>query len=186
MPIYVKDNFSWHWPDGVLNSDYSERKDGPRVCQYTGIESSLVKKLKKIVEATNARIVLVSSWKDAYKSYLDHKRGININMDYTFDDDTVGKYLYNKLSKEHLHIIDTTFNYERTPYDRGMGITKYLEMASSMYTSGIESFVILDDEIFDDYKKYNLLDYLVKTNPHIGLSDEDVEKAIKILNEAKH
>lgn len=182
MLIYVKDNFSWHRPDGVLNSDYSERKNGPRVCNYTGIESSLVKKLKKIVEATNGRIVLVSSWKDAYKNYLDHKKGINLNMDYTMSDDIVGKYLVNKLGKQHLHIMDTTFNYERTPYDRGMGITKYINSNKDMYLNGIESFVILDDEIYDDYQENNLINNLVKTNAHVGLTDENVIKAIKILN----
>lgn len=169
--------------DGVLNSDYSERKDGPRICGYTGIESSLVKKLRQIVEATDARIILVSSWKDAYSNYLNHKKGINLNLEYTFSDDAIGKYLYNKLSKQHLHILDTTLTYERNPYTRGNGIDRYIKDYNAVHVSDqITNFVILDDEIFNDYQDYNLMQYLVKTNPAVGLSDENVADAINILN----
>lgn len=169
--------------DGVLNADWSDRKNGPLICGWTGIETVLVKKLRQIVEATDAKIVLVSSWKDCYENWNKHRRGLDLNIDYTFEDDRVGKYLYNKLSKEHLHILDTTFKFERTKYDRGKGIVSYIEAYNSTHTVPITNFVILDDEIFDDYVEYKLYDNLVKTKFSTGLTDQDVEKAIKILGE---
>ena len=45
--------------DGVLNDQASNSKCG----FYTGIDDKKVKRLRAIVEATNAKIVLVSSWK---------------------------------------------------------------------------------------------------------------------------
>lgn len=167
--------------DGVLNSDLSERKDGPRICGYTGIESNLVKKLRTIIESTNSKIVLVSSWKEAYETFIQYKNKI-IDAYYSLEDIAIGKYLYNKLSKEHLHILDTTLKYEWNPYTRGLGIVKYIEYYNSTHIEKVNNFVIIDDEFFDDYCEYDLVNYVIKTSPAIGLSDLNVYKAIALLN----
>jgi histidinol phosphatase-like enzyme len=94
--------------DGVLNAECDfggHKKPNPFVItaegfRYCGICKTHVKYLKKIVAATNAKIVLVSSWKRDYEDYI---RNGYINM--------IGKYLYNKLRKQGLEIYDTTVRY---------------------------------------------------------------------------
>lgn len=58
--------------------------------------------------------------------------------------------------------------------ERGLEIKDWLDSYS-----GVESFVILDDEDFD-IKSY-FPNNFVKTNEEIGLQKEDVEKCIAIL-----
>lgn len=64
-----------------------------------------------------------------------------------------------------------------TPYinsNRGAEIRKYLE------ENEVDDFVILDDEIFDDFNE--LENYLVKTNFYEeGLTEELAEEAVRVL-----
>ena len=72
---------------------------------------------------------------------------------------------------------DTTSRYERNPNCRGNGILDYLKDHQA------EAYVILDDENFRDYQNRPAIqDHLVLIDYMTGLSDDDVEKAIKILS----
>lgn len=145
--------------DGVLNCISS--KSRCRGC--IGIDNSKVKLLKQIVDNTNARIVLTSSWKKEWNKNLE-------KCDYD------GKYLNNKLKKQGLYILDKT---EDNGYNRGEGIYNWIKKYD------IRHWVVLDDEIFKDYKKYGIKKHLVKTefyNDNGGLQKEHIEKAISILN----
>ena len=51
----------------------------------------------------------------------------------------------------------------------------------SQNAEDIESFVILDDMNVEEFGKY--ADYLVQTDPGIGLEEYHVKAAIQILNE---
>lgn len=140
-------------------------------CGYKGIEDNKVKYLKQIVDATNAKIVLVSTWKEYwYKN------------PYKIFQDSLANYLDKKLLKYGLRIVDKT----NEPYDlrkRGQGILDYLSLLKT-YGLNIDNYVIIDDLIFD-YKKRNVDNHLVKTNYRTGLKQEHVKKAIEILNNKK-
>lgn len=144
--------------DGVLNSNLflSSCKGNEEV------DDDKIEKLKKIQSATGAEIVLTSTWK------------IYLNRDLSAHHEK-GNYLIKKLASHNLYLFAVT---EDSGMDRGEGIINFL----ADYPDA--SFVILDDEIFDDYYEYDLLSKLVLTdfygNPG-GLTDEDVEKAIRIL-----
>lgn len=157
--------------DGVLN--YRTCKARCPNCQsLIGIEDSRVERLAKIVEATNAELVLTSTWK----------------LNWMNEEDEQGIYLAKQLAKYRLHIIDST---KDDGWNRWSGIKDYLDKHSKC----IESYIILDDEIFQDYVMYNGLtsmlrpeveEHLVKTSFYSsdgGLQEEDVQKAINILNE---
>ena len=157
--------------DGVLN--YRTCKARCPNCQsLIGIEDSRVERLAKIVEATNAELVLTSTWK----------------LNWINKEDEQGIYLAKQLARYRLHIIDST---KDDGWNRWSGIKDYLDKHSEC----IESYVILDDEIFQDYIMYNGLtsmlrpeveEHLVKTSFYSsdgGLQEEDVQKAINILNE---
>ena len=122
-----------------------------------GIAGARVKRLAKIIETTQAKIVLVSSWKRHYERQ-----------------DQVGKYLGNKLRKENLAIYDTTLRYEHWS-NRGEQILNWLADHQD-----IKNWIVLDDEIFDDYDE-TVMGHLVKTSWETGLTDELTDKAIEML-----
>lgn len=119
---------------------------------WMGVSKTLVRRLQRVAAATGAKVVLTSTWKDADKLELD--------------------YLYKKLN--FCKPINFTIEKESTFY-RGGSIVNYL-----MEHQNIEQFVILDDHLFD-FEEQNLLDHFVLTNGRIGLTEENTEQAIKIL-----
>ena len=156
--------------DGVLNYRTCKARY-PNYKTIVGIDDSRVERLAKIVKATNAELVLTSTWK---LNWIDKK-------------DEQGIYLDRQLAKHGLYIMDST---KDDGWNRWSGIKDYLDKHSKC----IESYVILDDEIFQDYVMYNGLtsmlrpeveEHLVKTSFYSsdgGLQEEDVQKAIDILN----
>lgn len=148
--------------DGVLNAndDFGgKKKPNPYVSsddgyRYCGISTSKVKRLKWIVDKTDAKIVLVSSWKGDYEDYLRNRTN------------RVGKYLYNKLRKQELRIFDTTYRFSFNFHShRGAEISTWLADREEP----VESWVVLDDEIFRDYGE-SIIPNLILTSETDGLT----------------
>lgn len=150
--------------DGVLNCSNTKTACGA----YVGIDDSRLKLLKKIVEQTGAKIVLVSTWKNAWQ-----KDPFKKNLQ-----DGLANYLERKFKKYGLFVSDKTSNRSGEKFlGRGEGIYSYL-----LDKKAIESFVILDDCIFD-YATFSLTDNFVKTDfQEGGLNERHVNRAITILN----
>lgn len=147
--------------DGVLNTPSSKSRCG----EYIGIDDDKVKRLADIVKRTNAKIVLVSTW----KNYWHREVKLKPLQDYT------ATYLDKKFEKFGLKVADKTRDKVDGIYlSRGEGILEYIER------NNVTSFVILDDFQFD-YDGCDLTDCLIKTNSAIGLTNGQVEKACKIL-----
>ena len=142
--------------DGVLNSvDTSEVFQG-----FVGIDDKLVSKLRKIVRATGAQIVLSSSWKHDWEPLDKDKQN------------KYGDYLDQKLKKYLLSAVDKTR--EANSECRGEGIIEWVGT----------QFIILDDEWFD-FKELGLQSRVIKTefyDENGGLTDDHVELAIELLN----
>lgn len=178
--------------DGVLNSesdyvnpDGKTKKTAPRLHTnsgyvYNGISQRRVARLAKIVGDTGAKVVLTSSWKPYYILYREGR-----------DDDHIGKYLVNALSRKKVRIFDTTAKCEGSSSLRGRGILTWIGRWNKDHPDDpVESIAILDDEWFD-YDRIGLIPYLVKTDydgpeGYSGLQDLHVEKAISLLNENKY
>ena len=152
--------------DGVLNCSTSKShcvEDNGRVIK--GIDSDKVKRLAKIVEATGAQIILSSDWKDGWRKY------------YASQKPSHAKYLDNHLYKKGKRTIkDKTPNTNKGTWFRGEEILTYLRSHSD-----ITDYVILDDTFFEDFSIKEIEEHLVLTDYKVGLTDTDVEKAIKIL-----
>lgn len=147
--------------DGVLNCQNSRTK-----CMgFIGIDDDKVKRLKQIVDATDAKIILCSSWKNGWEPvFKDEQR----------ED---GHYIDRKMKRQGLKIINKT---DDKGSDRGAGIKKFLENFKS-----VDSWIVLDDEVFDDYEELGIMPHLVQTdfyNDNGGIQEEHVQLAIKILN----
>lgn len=144
--------------DGVINSDQYFAKRAPND-KDNDIDMSKVKMLANIVSATGAVIVLSSSW----KVFFNKKNSLN-------------DYLNNCLNKYDMTIIDRTPNINMS--ERGREIREWVNTHED-----IESWIVLDDEIFFDYKEFGIMDHLVKTNFYQeGLTQKHVDLAINILN----
>lgn len=146
--------------DGVLNCRSSKSRCG---C-YVGIDNDKVKRLRRIVEATGAKIVLCSSWKTGWSP---------TNKD---EQDRNAIYMDNRLKRERLKILAKTND---KGCNRGEGIVNWITLHE------VEQWVVLDDEIFDDYEEYSIMPHLVKTDFYDrngGLQDCHVDEAIRILN----
>ena len=154
--------------DGVLNCSTSKS-----FCHddlygiITGIDSDKVKRLAKIVEITGAEIILSSDWKDGWNKYYTGRKPSHV------------KYLDNHLYKKgKLTIKDKTPNTSKGSWFRGNEILTYLKSHQD-----VENYVILDDTFFEDFSIKEISEHLVLTDHKVGLTDFDVEKAIKILGE---
>ncbi len=103
--------------------------------------------LKEIINETNSKVVVISSWKRL--KYFD--------------------LICDELLKLGLPIIDKTYD---NGDNRGYGIKEYLK------NNKVDEYVILDDEIFEDYDE-ELLSSLVKTNFKEGLTSNEKDIALK-------
>lgn len=148
--------------DGVLNCQTSKSRCGA----FIGIDNDKVKRLRTIVDATGAKIVLCSSWKSGWERSEKELQ------------DQEADYLDRKLKREGLRIIDKTHEPKGSSY-RGDGILRWMKCFVT-----VENFIILDDEVFD-YSERGLLPHLVQTSFYTddgGLTDEHVSLAIHLLN----
>ena len=152
--------------DGVLNCITSKSyciDDNGRIIK--GIDSDKVKRLAKIVEVTGAQIVLSSDWKEGWNKYYTNQKPSHV------------KYLDNHLYKKGKLIIkDKTPDTNKGSWFRGEEILMYLRIHS-----GIDNYVILDDTFYDDFVNKEIEEHLVLTNRKVGLTDGNVNDAIKIL-----
>jgi hypothetical protein len=174
--------------DGVLNSDeFFSSKYHDRLLLSRGEHGTLhdpraCALLGKIKKATNCKIVMSSSWrcfyfsKDKKAKFLAKplkkelkKNGIIIRdkTSYEYDKDYNTKYL------NWFRSDDTKpFKVEKF-FDRGLQIQCYLKRHPE-----IKNFVILDDS---DVDLFLFGDNFIQTNPRTGLTEKDVEKAIRML-----
>ncbi len=145
--------------DGVLNS---RRYDRTRASEDGNIDVTRLPLLKRIVDATDAKLVLSSSWRKHW------------NADECLCDGT-GRELNQLFARFGLAI------YDKTPtvsaLDRDVEVRAWLDA----HNGEVEAFVILDD-ILTGWG--DLTERLVRTSPMIGygLEDTHVKEAISKLN----
>ena len=161
--------------DGVLNRD-------------TGTDyfvDDFVQNLKTIVNETNAKIILSSSWRYAYIKWA--------KLGFPKNEDEGAQLLFNKLKEYDLEIAGATPTIFNGPEGRPFEIRSWLYRRADL-----KNFVILDDEEFWEWNW--LSDYVVTTCVwatvalhqgdqihrerirNCGLNKEKMEEAIQILN----
>lgn len=156
--------------DGVFNSseyDKSERylletvgmsdAEIMLIAHHTHIDPEAVKVFNDLVARSGAVVVLSSTWRAKYS--VDEMNEMLKGRGATFKVSAATPILFGKLSA-------------RIP--RGKEIAHFLRLLETPP----ESFVIIDDH--DDMLQ--LKKNLVQTNVKFGITKDDVEKALKILN----
>ena len=141
--------------DGVLNNRHTRT----RTCEgWCFVDDFLVARVRKIVDATGAVIVLSSTWRDEWNIKDESLNGSDFNE------------LRAKFNEFGMDFFSRTGAWQKR--GRGWEIMDWLERHEA-----IESFVILDD--WNDMGPVR--DHLILTNPSLGLTEENVQEAIKIL-----
>lgn len=142
--------------DGVLNSISNLIKVYEKTHkQHSGynypFDEKCLENLRLLVEETNSKIVITSTWRRKEKSI---KKLLEVLSNYNLDKEVIG----------YTPILNKA---------RGEEIKKYLSTLSYQ-----PNFIILDD----DSDMGELLPYLINTNGYYGLTSEDAQNGIKILN----
>ena len=163
--------------DGVLNSDKSLMLDD-------ALEDDLILKLKTLVDKTGAKIILSSAWRFCFNplrilmKYLDK---YNLYLSGMTQNGVSITWLKSQGYEPTTRFIDTREDINGNEYevttDRGAEIYKWLSN-----NPDVESFVIFDDEAFDIARYFS--NNFIKTNPRIGLTEENIQQAEKILTKA--
>ncbi len=162
--------------DGVLNTEkyYCElkNKELPSNDKYGQLfDPKAVANLRKIIDATEARIVVSSSWR-----YM----GLNVLQRMWYDRDLPGRIV--DITPLHLlddKLRDTDLNQvDVLSLCRGNEIKWYFDEVLDA-NSNSRRFVI-----FDDLKEVlpELQDHFVRIDPIVGITEGDVERAIEFIN----
>jgi len=171
--------------DGVLNSHIFLYEEGGFKRQKKleeGVYSRLdwdkamlderaIKRLAKVLEATNAKVCISSSWrlKTSLKEFID----------------IFNSYSFFYKPAENFIIDRTPYGCEMTKYTdynrvRGFEILEWLEKYKEINgENSIEAYAVLDDSLDAGT---NHEDYFVRTKWHYGLQDEHVEELLRILS----
>ena len=160
--------------DGVLNTEHYQG-----LLQFQGkpwqdehgayFDPNAIKQLERIIDATDAHIVVESSWKylglDAMKELWNVRnlpgRIIDITPSTTSDEYLLNLDLDNFSNKMH--------------HSKGLEISSWLSEKGRPNTR----YVIIDDEYV---VLESQLSNFILTNPYEGITEEQANKAISILN----
>lgn len=140
--------------DGVLNCAHSTSRISEN-SNIVGIDDDKLKLLKELIDKTDSKIVLISTWKTLY------------------NDSDQKKYMMNKFKEYNIEIFDQTID---KMYDRGAGIYLYLE------SNKVDQYIIIDDDIFKDYDN-ELMNHLIKTSFSEGFIKKHLSLALNKLSQ---
>lgn len=154
--------------DGVLNNDHTkERFEG-----YVFVSDDKILLLKEIIDKTNAKIVLSSTWRRGWEC----KERIAEPTSSDLQDIRLFDALVNKLKEYNIMLLSYTEDFGH----RGDEITLWLKNWTG---EPVKSYVILDDIDGAEIRPHT--HYLVQTGFWNGLTPKHVQKAIKLLNDEK-
>lgn len=155
--------------DGVLNSEKHYRKRGEPDYRWedeppyplSEFDSEAVALLNRIIKETDAKIVVSSTWR------------IGRSVDEL-------KELFKNVGVEGEIIDKTKILRERRGYERVVRGTEIRRWIEEFEDESFENYIIIDDD--GDMLPSQKKDHFVKTSFWFGLTEEDVEKAVSILN----
>ena len=154
--------------DGVLNSlSCKEKFEG-----YLFVEDEKIALLKEIVNRTEAKVVLSSTWRYGWYAMKHVKEPDEGDL----RDIRLFKALRDKLQNYEIEFLDYTEDFGR----RGDEISDWLKKWTG---EPIESYVVLDDMASIEIQPH--CKYFVQTSLSRGLEPKHIKKAINILNNEK-
>lgn len=154
--------------DGVLNCITTKTK----IEGYPFVDDEKVALLKEIINRTEAKVVLSSTWRYGWyvMDHLEKMRDSDLRDVHMFE------ALRDKLLEYGIELLGYTEDFGR----RGDEISAWLKKWTG---EPIESYVVLDDMASIEIRPH--CKYLVQTSLTHGLGKKEVEQAIRTLNKDK-
>lgn len=156
--------------DGVLNSNFWNDNHQREISDGTLIDEEKIKLLACLVKKTNSKIILHSGWRTWFDSELEPLR-------------IEAKKLIQLLEKEGLRIDGLTpdLTTEEIRKTKKFSLVKADEILLWLKLhNDVTNWVVLDDL---DLHNIQVAQHQVKPDQTVGLTAQDVEKAVKILLE---
>lgn len=157
--------------NGVLNSEHT--LDDKSTSDAFIICDQYLENLRNIVEKTDAKLVLSSSWRVYFNNNIKNPNNI------------FAMILLASLAKHNLELHDMT-PFVKGPFsnERGLEIKTYIDQHD------ITDYVVIDDEEFSDFKTHLDMSKFVQTTfghetttiENESLNKKVAEKSIEILN----
>ena len=150
--------------DGVLNSNFRNDNHQTEISDGTLIDIEKVRLLSTLVKNTNAKIILHSGWKFWFDSALHPLRKEAENLEKLFQ-------------QEALMIEDVTPDHstEEIKRSKKFSLVKASEILAWLDEhKEVDKWIVIDDL---DLHNSEIEAHQIKTDPHIGLTTEDVHKA---------
>ena len=162
--------------DGVLNTanyyDRLQREHLPTEDIFgTLFDPKAVEQLSHIIDSTNAKIVISSSWR--YSGIANMRAMWKARQLPGEIYDITSLFVADDYIREHMEEENFDF-YEAMTSVREMEISAWLQEYPE-----VTNYVILDD--LDSFRQHKA--HLVKINPKTGITNDDTERVITILNE---
>lgn len=154
--------------DGVCNGFSTKEKcdqgPGQQSRYITGVESEKIALIRKIVDATGAKIVLSSTWRAGFcpTSSMQDKRAL--------------AYLCKAFAEKGLVF------YDYTPFDKNRNRGKEIQDWLDCTEDEVEDYIVIDDQVFDIIDKHR--GHVLMTSKIYGLKPKAVDMAIKMLGGA--
>ena len=158
--------------DGVLNYTQwyvSDRNPGNLHGQEGDIDPMCVERVLRIVNKTGAKVVISSDWRISWEGTLMRLEKMGLTRDIVID--KTPELIWTMVTRHDYMLIEDDDRYE---YSRGREIDMWLEQHPEC-----TNFVILDDRM--DFTKEQE-PHFVHVNPMYGITDDDADIAIMILN----
>ena len=154
--------------DGVLNSNLWNESHQKEIEEGTLIDRNLVSLLGILVKTTNTKIILSSGWRFWFNKKMNPLR-------------TEAERLVEFFSLENIFIYDFTPDLtteeirktKRFSLVKAQEILKWIELHEE-----VNKWIVIDDL---DLRNNIVFEHLIRTNPEIGLTKQDVELAIKMI-----
>lgn len=152
--------------DGVLNNNSTKDCIG----RYLGLDDKNLAIFKRLMDKIyeekgreNVSLILSSSWRVGISQH-----------EFKANPDELQTALKKKLSDLDL-VIDDISPY-LNDFCRGREIGEYLS------DKEVDGYVVLDDNVFYDFKEFKTTAHLVQTSFMYGLQDKHIEKALEMIN----
>lgn len=146
--------------DGVLNTA-STKERSPMGC--VGIQKDKVRILYAILTENNAALVLTSTWKRTWSLSLPE---ISMDLD--------ARYMVSRFADADIFVCSKTIE---DGNNRGHGIKNWLDAHPH------KGWIVLDDELFWDYRDCGIFPHLIRTSYHPGegLKEKHIRTAARLF-----
>ena len=153
--------------DGVLNSKFWDNDHQREISEGKYVDLAAVKLLGSLVNRTDAKIILHSGWRFWFDESMNPLK-------------PAAEFFVNAMASEGISISGVTpdLTTEEIRKAKKFSLVKADEILTWLKENPSDNWVVLDDL---DLNNSEIENHQVKTDPEVGLTDHDVEKAIKVL-----